>query len=155
MIYRFTYIKRDQSIIKPISFLLLLVLHIMSSEEINYTLPDTDEVVDFIEKGGYGKVCLVKHEGRILARKEVEYSSENASKVDDTIHEIEVLKGLKHTNIVEINDYYIDTEKNIIYIYTEYCEKGDLLGIVDEKRGKKENFSFVVFFQSNYFVFRK
>lgn len=125
----------------------------MSSEDINYTLPDADEMVEFIEKGGYGKVCLVKHEGSTLARKEVKYSSENASKVDDAIHEIEVLKGLKHTNVIDIKDYYIDTEKNIIYIYTEYFENGDLFGKIREKRRKNEDFSFVVLFYLVLFFF--
>lgn len=70
----------------------------MSTEEINYTQPDLDEIVDYISKGGFGKICLVLHDGEILARKEV--VRKNAGNVGLTINEIEILKGLKHKNVV-------------------------------------------------------
>lgn len=123
----------------------------MSTEENNYTLPDRDAIAKLIGLGGYSKVTLVKHECKILARKEVNYNNENARKVDDTIHEIEVLKELKHENIVELEDYYIDNGKNIIYIYTKYYERGDLCGIIKEKKEKREDFSFDVYIYIYYF----
>lgn len=117
----------------------------MSSEEGNYTLPDLDEVIKFIGKGGYGKVNLILQDYQIFARKEVAYDLKNIQNVDRTIGEIEVLKGLKHKNIVELKDSYIDLDKKIIYIYTKYYEKGDLWKVIDDKKKKKESFSFVVY----------
>lgn len=122
---------------------------LMASEEKKHTSPDTDEIIKPIGRGSYGKVLLVKHFGEILARKEVKYNPENASTIYDTIHEIEVLKGLYYKNIIELKDYYIDTEKNKIYIYTKYYEKGDLWKIIDEKKEKGEVFSIEVYFYLN------
>lgn len=73
----------------------------MLYEENNYTFPNLDEIIKLIGEGGYGKVCLVRHEGRILARKEVRYNANNESAVNHTIHEIDILQNLHHGNVVE------------------------------------------------------
>lgn len=73
----------------------------MLYEENNYTFPNLDEIIKLIGEGGYGKVCLVRHEGRILARKEVRYNANNESAVNHAIHEIDILQNLHHGNVVE------------------------------------------------------
>lgn len=121
----------------------------MASEERNYIHPDLDKINKSIGRGGFGEVLLVKHEGKKLARKGVKYNNKNESELSITIYEIEILKELKHKNVVEFKDYYIDTEKNAIYIYTEYYEKGDLLGVIHKKKKRSEYFSFDVFIYLN------
>lgn len=108
-----------------------------------------DKINQSIGRGGFGEVLLVKHEGKKLARKGVKYNNKDESELSITIYEIEILKELKHKNVVEFKDYYIDTEKNAIYIYTEYYEKGDLLGVIHKKKKRSEYFSFDVFIYLN------
>lgn len=85
----------------------------MSSEENNYRIIDTDKYLETIGAGGYGKIFLYEHDGETLARKEVTYDCKNLNNVDDTIREIDLLKEFKHKNVVELKDYYIDTEIKI------------------------------------------
>lgn len=80
----------------------------MLYEENNYTFPNLDEIIKLIGEGGYGKVILVRHEGRILARKEVRYNANNESAVNHAIHEIDILQNLHHGNVVE----YVFLHKN-------------------------------------------
>lgn len=77
----------------------------MLYEENNYTFPNLDEIIKLIGEGGYGKV---RHEGRILVRKEVRYNANNESAVNHAIHEIDILQNLHHGNVVE----YVFLHKN-------------------------------------------
>lgn len=70
----------------------------MLYEENNYTFPNLDEIIKLIGEGEYGKV---RHEGRILVRKEVRYNANNESALNHAIHEIDILQNLHHGNVVE------------------------------------------------------
>lgn len=109
-------------------------------------VPNFDEIIDFIDRGTCGKVYLVKHFGEILARKDVRFNSREIKRVTC---EVSKLKELQQKNRVEWKDFYIDTIKNTVYIYTKYYKNGDLLKMINEKKEKKEDFSFDVFFFLN------
>lgn len=109
-------------------------------------VPNFDEIIDFIDRGTCGKVYLVKHFGEILARKGVRFNSREIKRVTC---EVSKLKELQQKNRVEWKDFYIDTDKNAVYIYTKYYKKGNLLKMINEKKEKKEDFSFDVFFFLN------
>lgn len=121
----------------------------MSSEEINITHPDEEIAQDLIAKGGFGKVYKDQQNGEIFARKEVIFDRTNPKNVDDTIHEIEILKGLSHTNIIKIKNSYINPDYDKIYIYTKYYERGDLMKLIKEKRKRREDFSLKVYIYVN------
>ncbi len=52
------------------------------------------------------------------------------------VAEVNILRELKHPNIVRYYERYVDKDNCLIYIITEYCEGGDLAAII--KRCKKE-----------------
>lgn len=114
----------------------------MSSDEIIYSVPETDEILASIGEGGLGKVNLVRHFGEILARKEVKF---NSKEIENKFSELDLVKMLKHKSVVGLEDYFIDIDKMTIYIYTKYYEKGDLCKIIDGKKEEREDFSFYVF----------
>ncbi|KAF9585412.1 G2-specific serine/threonine protein kinase [Lunasporangiospora selenospora] len=53
------------------------------------------------------------------------------------VAEVNILKDLKHPNIVEFLERMIDREHCFIYIFMEYCEGGDLAAVI--KRHKEMN----------------
>lgn len=137
----------------------------MSSEEVNFILPDFDCVLEKLGEGGYGIVCLVEHDGEIVARKVIDFGdtvsvesdgrrtikrglnskAEVSELIEFTMDEIETLKKLKHENIIQLVDSYIDAENYRIYIYSKYCKNGDLRNRIYEKRKKNEDFSLSVY----------
>jgi serine/threonine protein kinase len=42
------------------------------------------------------------------------------------VQEVNILKRLRHGNIVKYYDRYIDFERSVLYIVMEHCAAGDL-----------------------------
>ena len=87
------------------------------------------EELAILGEGTYGlvkKVCLINNKKTIRAMKVI--SKENILKGQSNrlFEEIEILRKLEHPNIMKIYEYFID-DKNI-YIISEFCDEGDLLG---------------------------
>ena len=84
--------------------------------------------------GTYGtvkKVCLIKNPLTIRAMKII--PKENIMEGVDNlklIDEIAILKKLDHPNIMKIYECYID--KDNVYIITDFCDQGDLLGKLEK-----------------------
>ncbi|KAG0241467.1 Serine/threonine-protein kinase Nek2 [Mortierella sp. GBA43] len=53
------------------------------------------------------------------------------------VAEVNILRDLKHPNIVEFLERVIDRENSFIYILMEYCEGGDLAAVIKRHREKK------------------
>ena len=94
------------------------------------------EIKDLGE-GAYGvvkKVCLINDPDTLRAMKIIPkvniIENEDGTKFLD---EIEILKNLEHPNIMKIYECFND--KDNVYIVSEYCDQGDLLGKM-EKLGK-------------------
>ena len=90
---------------------------------------DIYEELEELGEGAYGvvkKVCLKDNPETVRAMKIIskEYIVEGQSQ--KLIDEIQILKKLEHPNIMKIYEYY-DDSKNI-YIVSELCDQGDLLG---------------------------
>lgn len=58
--------------------------------------------------------------------------------------EVNILKDLKHPNIVEFLERVIDRENCFIYILMEYCEGGDLASVI--QRHKENRYQSVIYF---------
>lgn len=59
------------------------------------------------------------------------------------VSEVNLLRELRHSNIVRYYDRIIDRIKATIYIVMEHCEKGDLSNIISKhKRERYEIFSY-------------
>jgi len=53
---------------------------------------------------------------------------------EQLVSEVNILKDLKHPNIVEFLERVIDREHSFIYILMEYCEGGDLASVIKRHR---------------------
>lgn len=54
------------------------------------------------------------------------------------VSEVNILRELRHTNIVRYYDRIIDKEQSKIFIIMEYCEKGDMAQLIKKQRREKE-----------------
>ena len=87
-----------------------------------------------IGEGAYGivkKVCLKNDPDTLRAMKIIPKENiiehKDGTKFSD---EIEILKNLEHPNIMKIYECFTDNEN--LYIVSEYCDQGDLLGKMEK-----------------------
>lgn len=61
------------------------------------------------------------------------------------INEVNILRELKHDNIVRCFDKIVDKSKTTLYIVMEYCKGGDLAQLIQKckKRKQKINEDFI------------
>ena len=90
---------------------------------------DFYEELSTLGEGTYGivkKVCLINNKQTIRAMKIISKQNIVKGQTDRLFEEIEILRKLEHPNIMKIYEYYIDPKN--IYIISEFCDEGDLLG---------------------------
>ncbi|XP_026174414.1 serine/threonine-protein kinase Nek2 [Mastacembelus armatus] len=104
------------------------------------------EVLYTIGSGSYGRCQKVKRksDGKILVWKELDYGTMAESEKQMLVSEVNLLRELKHPNIVRYYDRIIDRTNTTLYIVMEYCEGGDLSSLISrcikERRYLEENF---------------
>ena len=122
-------------------------LYAMSRREIPKNIVDVKFKTDFLVKenfgnpfdiyleleelgeGAYGvvkKVCLKENPDTVRAMKIISKENIVEGQSQKLIDEIQILKKLEHPNIMKIYEYFNDP--NNIYIVSELCDQGDLLG---------------------------
>ena len=87
------------------------------------------EELTVLGEGAYGlvkKVCLRNNKNTIRAMKIISKQNVVEGQINRLFEEIEILKKLENPNIMKIYEYFID-EYNL-YIISEFCDEGDLLG---------------------------
>ncbi|CAG8665304.1 8235_t:CDS:2, partial [Gigaspora margarita] len=96
------------------------------------------EPLEIIGTGSFGLIRKVrrKTDGKILARKEIDYRRMNEKERNQLSAEFSILCELDHPNIVRYYGRHVDKINCMIYIIMEYCEGGDLSSII--KKCKKE-----------------
>ncbi|KAF9408673.1 Serine/threonine-protein kinase Nek2 [Podila epigama] len=97
---------------------------------------DEYELLEAIGSGSFGVIRKVrrKSDGKILARKEIDYRKMSTYEKEQLIAEVNILQDLKHPNIVEFLMSAIDRDNCFIYILMEYCEGGDLAAVIRRHR---------------------
>ncbi|KAK2856107.1 hypothetical protein Q5P01_004842 [Channa striata] len=104
------------------------------------------EVLYTIGSGSYGKCQKIKRksDGKILVWKELDYGTMAESEKQMLVSEVNLLRELKHPNIVRYYDRIIDRTNTTLYIVMEYCEGGDLASLISrcvkERRYLEEQF---------------
>ncbi|KAG0274236.1 G2-specific serine/threonine protein kinase, partial [Linnemannia exigua] len=100
---------------------------------------DGYESLESIGSGSFGLIRKVrrKADGVILARKEIDYRKMTTKEKEQLVAEVNILKDLKHPNIVQFLERVIDREHCFIYILMEYCEGGDLASVIKRHREKQ------------------
>lgn len=107
---------------------------------------DDYEVLYTIGSGSYGKCQKIrrKSDGKILVWKELDYGTMAESEKQMLVSEVNLLRELKHPNIVRYYDRIIDRTNTTLYIVMEYCEGGDLSVLINrcikERRYLEEQF---------------
>ncbi|XP_029318467.1 LOW QUALITY PROTEIN: serine/threonine-protein kinase Nek2 [Cottoperca gobio] len=104
------------------------------------------EVLFTIGTGSYGKCQKIrrKSDGKILVWKELDYGTMAEGEKQMLVSEVNLLRELKHPNIVRYYDRIIDRTNATLYIVMEYCESGDLSSLITrctkERRYLEEKF---------------
>lgn len=90
-----------------------------------------------IGKGNFGCISKIirKSDKKVLVWKELNYGQMSEKEKEQIVSEVNILRELKHPNIVRYYDRIIDKKHSKIYIIMEYCEGGDLGQLI--KRCKK------------------
>ncbi|XP_076127948.1 serine/threonine-protein kinase Nek2 [Alosa pseudoharengus] len=93
---------------------------------------DDYEVLYTIGSGSYGKCQKIrrKSDGKILVWKELDYGTMAEAEKQMLVSEVNLLRELKHPNIVRYYDRIIDRSNTTLYIVMEYCEGGDLSSLI-------------------------
>ncbi|KFQ39496.1 Serine/threonine-protein kinase Nek2 [Mesitornis unicolor] len=86
--------------------------------------PDDYEVLLTIGAGSYGK-CR-----KILVWKELDYGSMTEAEKQMLVSEVNLLRELRHPNIVRYYDRIIDRSNTTLYIVMECCDGGDLASLI-------------------------
>ena len=99
------------------------------------------EKIGDIGKGSFGAVAKIKRksDGRTLVWKELNYGRMSEKEKQLLVTEVNILRELKHPNIVRYYDRIIDKESSRIYIVMEYCEQGDMAQLIKRCKKQKEN----------------
>uniref|UniRef100_A0A3P8X0J2 Serine/threonine-protein kinase Nek2 n=1 Tax=Cynoglossus semilaevis TaxID=244447 RepID=A0A3P8X0J2_CYNSE len=104
------------------------------------------DVLYTIGSGSYGKCQKIKRksDGKVLVWKELDYGTMEESEKQMLVSEVNLLRELKHPNIVRYYDRIIDRTNTRLYIVMEYCEGGDLSSLINrcikERRYLEETF---------------
>tara|TARA_B100000427_G_scaffold320651_1_gene320244 strand:+ start:732 stop:2063 length:1332 start_codon:yes stop_codon:yes gene_type:complete len=94
-----------------------------------------------IGRGSFSKIYKGWHKDKkhIVAIKKIEI--DNIKKLNSNIErEIDVMKKLRHPNILKLYDVIYDYDNNNIYLIIEYCSKGDFNKFLN-KRPLKEKYA--------------
>jgi len=66
----------------------------------------------------------------VLVWKEIEYSQLSEAAKQNLVLEVNLLRELRHDNIVRYYDRVVDKTRSVLYIIMEYCEGGDLASYI-------------------------
>ncbi|KAM5163197.1 serine/threonine-protein kinase Nek2 [Mantella aurantiaca] len=111
------------------------------------------ELLYTIGSGSYGKCQKIRRraDGKLLVWKELDYGTMSETEKQMLVSEVNLLRELKHPNIVRYYDRIIDRTNTTLYIVMEYCEGGDLASLIakctKERQYLEEDFILRVFVQ--------
>ncbi|CAL9734691.1 serine/threonine-protein kinase Kin3p [Monosporozyma servazzii] len=97
------------------------------------------EILEEIGRGSFGSVRKVVHipSGTVMVRKDIKYGHMNQKERHQLISECKILSQLNHENIVKFYSWDFNDQKQILYLYMEYCSQGDLQKLISKY--KKEH----------------
>ena len=96
------------------------------------------ELLEEIGRGSFGIVRKVLHipTKTVMGRKEIKYGCMNTKERQQLITECKILSRLNHENIVKFHSWDFDEQRQILYLYMEYCSKGDLAHLISRYRAE-------------------
>lgn len=112
------------------------------------------EVLCIIGSGSFGVCYKVKHKknNQVYVWKAIDYGCMSEDQKQLLVSEVNLLKELKHPNIVQYYDRIIHAQTQILYIIMEFCEQGDLAKLItkckDTNSCIEERFVWKVLYQT-------
>ncbi len=64
--------------------------------------------------------------------KQIQYGAMKEKEKQQLINEVNILRELKHENIVRYYDKILDKKNTTLYIIMEYCSGGDLAQVIQK-----------------------
>ncbi|KAK3864906.1 hypothetical protein Pcinc_029442 [Petrolisthes cinctipes] len=94
------------------------------------------EVLATIGSGSHGTVHKVRrrYDGQVLVWKELNYGAMTEVEKQGLVMEVNLLRELRHPNIVRFQHHIVDRRATTLYILMEYCPGGDLGRLVSRCR---------------------
>ncbi|VEU23798.1 DEKNAAC104965 [Brettanomyces naardenensis] len=101
---------------------------------------DQFQDLGIIGRGSFGCIRKVrrKTDGRVYVRKEISYMAMNYNEIRQLASEFRILRELNHPNIVEYLNHEDVEDQQMLYIYMEYCDGGDLSKLIRRYKEKEE-----------------
>ncbi|ORX97721.1 kinase-like protein [Basidiobolus meristosporus CBS 931.73] len=92
------------------------------------------ESLEVIGSGSFGLVRKVKRksDGKILARKEINYVKLSEKEKQQLVAELNILKEIRHPHIVRYYDRQFIQNSGVFYLVMEYCSGGDLRALLND-----------------------
>lgn len=73
----------------------------------------------------------------MLVWKEIEYSQLSEAAKQNLVLEVNLLRELRHDNIVRYYDRVVDKTRSTLYIVMEYCDGGDLASYIKKMKSSQ------------------
>jgi len=91
-------------------------------------------------QGSFGIIRKVrrKTDNQILCRKEISYSRMSDKEKNQLAAELEILKALRHPNIVQYYNREHLKSSHDLHLYMEYCGNGDLGGYIKKLKDRNQ-----------------
>jgi NIMA (never in mitosis gene a)-related kinase len=91
--------------------------------------------IKVVGKGTFGQAVLVqnKKDGKHYIIKQINIASMSEREKQESLNEVKVLSGLRHTNIVQYIASF--TEEGKLNIVMEYAECGDIYESIKKQKG--------------------
>ncbi|KAH0365242.1 kinase-like protein, partial [Aureobasidium melanogenum] len=98
------------------------------------------EVLTKIGQGSFGIIRKVrrKNDGLILCRKEICYTRMSQKEREQLSAELDILRGLRHPNIVAYYEKEHLKASHDLHLYMEYCGNGDLGMMIKDLKARNE-----------------
>jgi NIMA (never in mitosis gene a)-related kinase len=98
------------------------------------------EKLELLGHGSFGRVWRArhKHDGRIVAIKEIDFGTMGQREKQLLVNEVNVLRKLNNPHIVKYVDRFIKRDEKKIYIIMEFCSGGDLQRLITSTRAHSQ-----------------
>lgn len=83
-----------------------------------------------------------KSDNKLLIAKQLDYSQMSEKSKQQLVSEVNILREMKHSNVVRYYEYIIDKSSQIITIIMEFCENGDLGSRILQAKKEKHQTGF-------------
>lgn len=111
----------------------------MTSRKSQQNAGDAYDSLEVIGNGTFGIIRKVqrKSDGQLFARKELKFERMSERDKKQIVAEVNILRTLRHENVVRYEERSIDADRGILYIVMEYCGGGDLGSVIQKCRKSK------------------